>query len=152
VRQTVVLNSPGEQGGFFSLEVNERRVIERNGVYFRGEAQNAKDRSKRKRRKKKPQGLGDLIGDLLGGLLFDAGNEEQEAEVTLTAEASVAENISRTAVGLEGGKGRVLLEMFPLEVKKVVEPILLATVDENDDKEEIQEYPDPPPVRFQLQK
>ncbi|KAJ4475583.1 polysaccharide lyase family 14 protein [Lentinula aciculospora] len=36
VRQTVILNTPGQQDGCFTLDVNGNRVINRNDVYYRG--------------------------------------------------------------------------------------------------------------------
>ncbi|KAI9059761.1 polysaccharide lyase family 14 protein [Trametes sanguinea] len=36
VRQTVALNTPGQQDGAFALDVNGVRVIERSDVYYRG--------------------------------------------------------------------------------------------------------------------
>ncbi|KAJ3805867.1 hypothetical protein F5876DRAFT_81302 [Lentinula aff. lateritia] len=36
VRQTVTLNTPGQQDGCFTLEVNGNTVIDRNDVYYRG--------------------------------------------------------------------------------------------------------------------
>ncbi|KAJ3821635.1 hypothetical protein F5880DRAFT_1580610 [Lentinula raphanica] len=36
VRQTVTLNTPGQQDGCFTLDVNGQRVIDRNDIYYRG--------------------------------------------------------------------------------------------------------------------
>ncbi|KAI0648391.1 hypothetical protein C8Q79DRAFT_573108 [Trametes meyenii] len=43
VRQTVTLNTPGEQDGGFALDVDGKRVIERCDVYYRGAPQSGAD-------------------------------------------------------------------------------------------------------------
>ncbi|KAJ2995721.1 hypothetical protein NUW54_g7336 [Trametes sanguinea] len=54
VRQTVTLNTPGQQDGAFALDVNGVRVIERSDVYYRGapaapESVHAEGRSRARR-------------------------------------------------------------------------------------------------------
>ncbi|KAF4578354.1 hypothetical protein EYR36_000161 [Pleurotus pulmonarius] len=67
LKQTVTLNTPGEPDGYFALDVDGRRVIERSDIYYRGMPAPAK--TVKNPATKKPEQGGGLLGPILGGIL-----------------------------------------------------------------------------------
>ncbi|KAG5639192.1 hypothetical protein H0H81_006096 [Sphagnurus paluster] len=90
VQQTVTLNTPGQQDGRFTLDVNGERVIERDDIYYRGvpprEVHTVTPGAATTK-----LGLGGLIGTLLSGLLRRETRTEAGYVTPTTAAAGQAE-------------------------------------------------------------
>lgn len=67
LKQTVTLNRPGKPDGYFALDVDGKRVIERSDIYYRGMP--APTKTVKKPVIKKPEQGGGLLGPILGGIL-----------------------------------------------------------------------------------
>ncbi|KAF7441236.1 hypothetical protein PC9H_001585 [Pleurotus ostreatus] len=67
LKQTVTLNRPGKPDGYFALDVDGKRVIERSDIYYRGMP--APTKTIKKPVVKKPEQGGGLLGPILGGIL-----------------------------------------------------------------------------------
>ncbi|KAG6817051.1 hypothetical protein H0H87_000463 [Tephrocybe sp. NHM501043] len=67
VRQTVTLNTPGQQDGCFTLDVNGQRVIDRSDIFYRDSP--PKNGHAPKPPHKGEGGIGGLLGTLLSNLL-----------------------------------------------------------------------------------
>ncbi|KAG5641151.1 hypothetical protein DXG03_005890 [Asterophora parasitica] len=71
VRQNVTLNTPGEQDGSFTLDINDQRILERNDIFYRGIP---------KRTVPHHSGLGGLLDTLLPGLVGRAPQTKAESD------------------------------------------------------------------------
>lgn len=67
MKQTVALNTPGKPDGYFALDVDGQRAIERSDIYYRGMPPPTKKVTKPATQK--PEQGGGLLGPILGGIL-----------------------------------------------------------------------------------
>jgi hypothetical protein len=119
ITQTVFLNTPGKQDGIFTLDVNGRRAISRNDVFYRddmreaengsGKGKAVKQKTTTKRTKTKPTmvtttamttstssddgdllGLGPLLSSILGGLRREVDQRSDDDRIKSPLTTTVA--------------------------------------------------------------